>query len=202
MKRQDPTFRAQRKRRDRPDADQRHGRTAPGGDQAPPAARFQPERARAQAARQLSRDGRARGRGDRHMPSPAGRAVAVRRSDDPHRAVSAGRQPARWSCRPAATCCPSRICRPCIDVLDRAGPRRRAARLPADAGENHGASAGRCTRPSRTRSRFAIAAADAFNKGLQAAGTVLLGADHEAANHHARGPPGRFHQRPAAAAGR
>ena len=49
MKRQDPTFR-RRKRRDGPDAHQRHGRVAPRGDPPPPAARLQPERPRTQAA--------------------------------------------------------------------------------------------------------------------------------------------------------
>ena len=41
LRKQDPTFRAVGKRGDRPDADQRHGRAAPGSDQAPAAARFQ-----------------------------------------------------------------------------------------------------------------------------------------------------------------
>ena len=127
------------KRRDRPDADQRHGRAAPGSHQAPPAARLQPERARPQAARQLPRDGRARGRS---RPASATASRAGSRCSpkcDPHGAVSAGRQPAPWSCRRAATCCPSRICRRCIDVLTEQGPRRRAARLPADESQDHGA---------------------------------------------------------------
>ncbi len=54
-----------RKRGDRPDAHQRHGRAAPGGHQAPAAARLQPERQGPQAARQLSRDDPARRRGRR-----------------------------------------------------------------------------------------------------------------------------------------
>ena len=68
-----------RKRRDRPDDHQRHGRAAPGGDQAPPAARFQSQRARPQAAGQLQGNGRQAGRGGRQMPAASRRASAVRR---------------------------------------------------------------------------------------------------------------------------
>ena len=47
----------------RPDAHQRHGRTAPGSDSASAAARLSTEREGPQAARELPRDGRAGGRG-------------------------------------------------------------------------------------------------------------------------------------------
>ena len=62
-----------RKRRNRPDAHQRHGRAAPGGDQAPAAARLSPERAGAQAAGELPRDHRPGGRSDRRVPPQHGR---------------------------------------------------------------------------------------------------------------------------------
>ena len=41
-----------------------------------------------------------------------------------------------------------------------------------------------------------------LQQGLAGRRHRAAGADHEAANHHARGKPGRLHQRPAAAAGR
>ena len=48
---------------------------------------------------------------------------------------------------------------------------------------------------------FRYAAADAFNKALQAAGIVLLEPIMKLRNHHARGEPGRLRRRLAAAAG-
>ena len=113
MKRQDPTFRAG-KRGDRPDAHQRHGRAAPGGHQAPPAARLQPQRPRPQAARQLSRNGRSSAAevvGD--VPAAAGRPVDVRQGADPGRALSAGARRRWWCIGPAMPNCPRSICRPC-----------------------------------------------------------------------------------------
>ena len=77
MKRQDPTFRADESEETGQTHHLRHGRTAPGNHQAPAAARFQSECSRPQAARQLSRNRGPRGRGDWHLPAPAGRPVDV-----------------------------------------------------------------------------------------------------------------------------
>ena len=135
---------------------------------------FNLERARAQAARQLSRDGRAgRPKSSATCHRQQGGQIAVRRSADPHRAVSARRPrrgrragPRRRAARAVSV---DRDRRP-----DRARARRRTVRLPADEAQDHGAWAARCTRPESNEIAFRYAAADAFNKGLQAAGTVLL----------------------------
>ena len=79
-----------RKRGNRPDAHQRHGRAAPGSDQAPAAARLQAERPRPQAAGQLPRDDRAGGRSHRRVPPQHRRArCSSAEVAHPHGAVSA-----------------------------------------------------------------------------------------------------------------
>ena len=83
-----------RKRGDRPDAHQRHGRAAPGSDQAPAAARLQAQRPRPQAAGQLPRDDRAGGRSHRRVPPQRRRADALGQGPHPHGAVRA-RAPSR-----------------------------------------------------------------------------------------------------------
>ena len=175
LKRQDPTFRAAGERRDRPDADQRHGRAAPGSDQAPAAARLQPQRAGSQAARQLPRDGRAA------RPRSSANAIASRAGSRCSPKVTIRIEPYPTRAMPA----PSSI----------AGSRRRAAgaylstscsKSSTNAGHGGGllgfplmrlkitVLGGEVHETESNEIAFRIAAADAFNKALQAAGTVLL----------------------------
>ena len=72
LKRQDPTFRASENEETGQTHHQRHGRAAPGSDQASAAARFQFERAGPQAARQLQ--------GNRRTARPRSSASAIGRS--------------------------------------------------------------------------------------------------------------------------
>ena len=84
LRKQDPTFRAIGERGDRPDADQRHGRAASGSDPAPAAAGFQSQREGPQAARELSRDGRANGRSHwREQPNDPRGAARSEGADPP-----------------------------------------------------------------------------------------------------------------------
>ena len=87
MKRQDPTFRARENEETGQTLDQRHGRVAPGGHQAPAAARFPAERPRPQAAGELPRDDRAGGGSHRRVPPQRGRADALGQGPHPHGAV-------------------------------------------------------------------------------------------------------------------
>ena len=94
----------------------------------------------------------------------------VRQGDDSHRAVSAGRRRAWSLCRGGPNCCPSRICRPCIDGLTEQGhgggllgcPLMKV-KITILGGEVHETESNEIA--------FRFAAADAFNKALQAAGT-------------------------------
>ena len=120
-------------RRDRPDADQRHGRAAPGSDQAPPAARFQPRTcACTSRASATAKRSSARPKSSATCHRQQGGQIAVRRGDDSHRALSAGRRRRRGRAGPR------RRAARAVSVdrdrrADRAGARRRIARLPADA---------------------------------------------------------------------
>ena len=83
---------------------------------------------------------------------------------------------------------------------DGAGPQRWTARLPADAREDHGAG-GPGSRDRFERNRVPLRRGRRVQQGFDCRRHGAAGADHEAANHHARGSSGRFHQRFAAAAG-
>ncbi len=171
---QDPTFARQRERGDRPDAHQRHGRAAPGGDQAPPAARLQPEREGPQAARQLPRDDRPRGRGRRRVPPPHQRRARTR--------PSCGSASSR--CRTAAGVV--------VSTVPNDGPAGRHARRSCSKNSKTPGQGGgvlgfplmrikvtllvrrRCTRPRAPTSPSASPRPPRSTPALRAAGTVLL----------------------------
>ncbi len=115
------------------------------------------------------------GRSHRRVPPQRRRADALRQAS-----ASAWSRSARRASRSPSVARPAPVAAravswpPSVEVLTRAGRRRRLAGLPADAREDHRPRRRGRTRPTPTRLAFRYAAADAFEKALREAGIVLL----------------------------
>ena len=172
MKRQDPTFRARENEETGQTLDQRHGRAAPGGHQAPAAARLPAQRPRPQAAGELPRDDPAGGRGHRRMPPQRGRPD---RSWPGSRSAwsRSGNVPSRSSSGRRGGALPEPYLAAAVEVLSEQGEGGGTLGFPLMhvkitvlGGEVHETESNELA--------FRLAAGDAFDKGLREAGIVLL----------------------------